>query len=318
VHIYVQKESTANMSEPREPLEFESNEDQPEVQHEVRYEVENQPQDAPPSETRHLALLAWQHCEPDSKVSAVRALHAALQVGETRLDPAGRVTAALGERPGRPSRPELVSPGGLARRGPKSREGRAAMLHAIAHIEFNAINLALDAIWRFDALPEAFYIDWLSVAVEEAHHFSLLAQRLIDLGSYYGEYPAHNGLWDMTQRTADDVLARMALVPRTLEARGLDASPAIRGKFLQAGDTVSADILDLILRDEIGHVAIGNHWYRWLCERAGIDHRLAYRDLSRRYQAPRLKGPFNFEARRAAGFDEDELAELIASAETRV
>jgi uncharacterized ferritin-like protein (DUF455 family) len=184
------------------------------------------------------------------------------------------------------------------------------LLHALAHIEFNAINLALDAVWRFPSMPADFYIDWLKVAAEEAHHFSLLAARLAEFGHGYGDFPAHDGLWDMAQRTRDDVLARMALVPRTLEARGLDASPPIRKRLAQAGDHASAAILDVILRDEIGHVLIGNRWFRFLCDDARLDPHPTYERLAAQYHAPKLRGPFNFEARRDAGFDEAELRAL--------
>jgi len=154
-------------------------------------------------------------------------------------------------------------------------EGRAALLHALAHIEFNAINLALDAVWRFPGQPEAFYLDWLQVAREEALHFELLRDHLRSLGFAYGDFPAHNALWEMAEKTRHDVLARIALVPRTLEARGLDASPAVKRKLLAVGDTKAGEILDVILRDEIGHVAAGNRWYRWLCTRRGLEQVLA-------------------------------------------
>ncbi len=167
-------------------------------------------------------------------------------------------------------------------------------------------------MWRFAGQPDAFYADWLKVAAEEAYHFSLLAGRLAEFGHAYGDFPAHNGLWEMCERTAGDVLARMALVPRTLEARGLDASPPIRARLAQAGDHASAAILDVILRDEIGHVAIGNRWFRHLCDEAGRDPVPTYRQLAEQYHAPRLRGPFNFDARRSAGFDTAELDELAA------
>ena len=186
----------------------------------------------------------------------------------------------------------------------QSPQGRAVLLHALAHIEFNAINLALDAVWRFAGMPAAFYTDWLKVAAEEAYHFSLLAARLAEYGHAYGDFPAHDGLWDMCERTRGDVLARMALVPRTLEARGLDASPPIRARLQQAGDQASAAILDVILRDEIGHVLIGNRWFRHLCDASGLDPHETYTRLADQYHAPKLRGPFNFEARRDAGFDE--------------
>ena len=191
-----------------------------------------------------------------------------------------------------------------------STEGRAALIHALAHIEFNAINLALDAIWRYPGMPSDFYIDWLKVADEESLHFMLLSSHLQSLGFAYGDFNAHNSLWEMAEKTAGDVLARMALVPRTLEARGLDATPGVRNKLSQVGDLKAAEILDIILRDEIGHVEIGNRWYRWLCERQGVEPLSTYRELALRHKAPSLKGPFNREARRQAGFTEHELAEL--------
>lgn len=212
--------------------------------------------------------------------------------------------------PGRPSRPELVPPLEVGRRSMRTVEGRAALIHALAHIEFNAINLALDAIWRFPDMPLAFYSDWLRVAAEEAYHFSLLAQHLQRLGYTYGDFPAHNSLWDMAEKTRHDILARIALVPRTLEARGLDASPPLRAKLAQIGDTEAVDILTIILRDEIGHVAIGNHWYGWLCQQRQLDPVATYAELALKHKAPQLRGPFNLDARRAAGFSEDELAAL--------
>jgi uncharacterized ferritin-like protein (DUF455 family) len=184
------------------------------------------------------------------------------------------------------------------------------LLHAVAHIEFNAINLALDAVWRFDAMPASFYVDWLRVASEEALHFTLLRDHLRSLDCAYGDFDAHNGLWDMTQRTAHDVVARMALVPRTLEARGLDATPPMQAKLRQAGDDRAVEILERILRDEIGHVAVGNHWYRWLCERDGLEPVTLYAQLAARYGAPRARPPFNRAARLAAGFTAAEIEGL--------
>jgi uncharacterized ferritin-like protein (DUF455 family) len=189
-------------------------------------------------------------------------------------------------------------------------EGRAALIHALAHIEFNAINLACDVIWRFAGQPAGFYRQWVVVAQEEALHFQLLRAHLQSLGFDYGAFPAHNALWEMAEKTKHDLLARLALVPRTLEARGLDASPPIKAKLVAAGDHRAGEILDVILRDEIGHVAVGNRWYRALCEQRGLDPVAAYADLARTYGAPRLRGPFNLEARRAAGFAQDELDAL--------
>ena len=215
--------------------------------------------------------------------------------------------------PGCPARPELRSHFDVPKRSPFTTEGLAALLHAVTHIEFNAINLALDAIWRFGGMPDTYYLDWLQVAVEEAQHFSLLRAHLQTMGYDYGDFPAHTGLWDMTAKTSDDVLARMALVPRTLEARGLDATPPMQAKLRKVGtpDALRAvAILDIILHDEVGHVAIGNHWYRYLCAQRGLEPIATYALLAAQYDAPRIKGPLNLDARRRAGFEEAELVLL--------
>ncbi|WP_087667662.1 ferritin-like domain-containing protein [Caballeronia humi] len=258
---------------------------------------------------RQMALDVLCEREPQTKATRARELYAMAQEGAASIDPAALLTAPA-ELPGRPELPPLVEPGSLKRRGMQTEAGRAVLLHALAHIEFNAINLALDAVWRFPSMPDDFYLDWLKVASEEACHFSLLSARLGEFGHVYGDFPAHDGLWEMAERTRDDVLARMALVPRTLEARGLDASPPIRKRLAQAGDHASAAILDVILHDEIGHVLIGNRWFRHLCDAVGADPHTTYARLAEQYRAPKLRGPFNFEARRDAGFDEAELRAL--------
>ena len=215
--------------------------------------------------------------------------------------------------PGCPAKPELRSHLDVPKRSPFTTEGLAALLHAVTHIEFNAINLALDAIWRFDSMPRQYYLDWLTVAAEEAHHFSLLRAHLQAMGYDYGDFPAHTGLWDMTEKTKCDVLARMALVPRTLEARGLDATPPMQAKLRKVGTPHAmraVEILDIILHDEISHVGIGNHWYRYLCSQRGLEPVAHYAVLALQYDAPRIKGPLNLDARRKAGFDETELALL--------
>ncbi|MEO8024621.1 ferritin-like domain-containing protein, partial [Polaromonas sp.] len=217
---------------------------------------------ASPPELRQLALQALLQPDPQKKVLLAHALKAQAAT----LSIADKLTIAPPTSlPGCPARPELRSHLDVPKRSPYTPAGLAALLHAVTHIEFNAINLALDAVWRFDGMPTAYYFDWLRVAAEEAHHFSLLRAQLQAMGYDYGDFPAHTGLWDMTAKTADDVLARMALVPRTLEARGLDATPPMQAKLRKVGtpDALAAvAILDIILRDEIGHVAIGNHWYR--------------------------------------------------------
>ncbi len=267
-------------------------------------------------ELRHRALQVLCLAHPDEKVAAALALYA--QADQCRLAATAPLPPADADAlPGRPERPELLHHTGVKRRSPATPEGRVVLLHAIAHIEFNAINLALDAIWRFDGMPPAYYADWLRVAAEEAKHFLLLRDLLRKLGHDYGDFPAHQGLWTMCEKTKHDILARMALVPRTLEARGLDATPLIQQKLRQAGtpDALEAvAILDIILREEVGHVAIGNHWYHWLCARDGLNAETYYATLVQRYEAPRLKPPFNESARREAGFTETELAWLLHGA----
>ena len=249
--------------------------------------------------------LQWLLCiDPNAKANGVRGIEAQDAVG------ADEALAEAPGVPGRPPRPRLVPHTQLTPRSARTPEGRAALLHALAHIELNAIDLALDIVWRFPGQPEDFYHQWLGVAREEALHFELLRDHLATLGHAYGDFDAHDGLWQMAQRTRHDLLARLALVPRTLEARGLDASPAVKAKLVSAGDHRGGEILDIILRDEIGHVAIGNHWYRWLCTQRSLDPLATYAELAARHGAPRPRGPFNLEARRAAGFDEAELAAL--------
>ena len=238
------------------------------------------------------------------------------QAGHMLLD-TGTTLYAAATLPGRPATPRLIPPGSVPNRSPFTPEGGAALIHAICHIEFNAINLALDAVWRFAGMPREFYLDWLRVAAEEAYHFGLLRGHLralphVNPGKHwdYGDFEAHDGLWAMCEKTAGDITARMALVPRTLEARGLDATPLIQAKLRKVGTPQALEtvaILDIILRDEVGHVAIGNHWYRWLCERQGLDPVSHYRVLARQHSAPRLKPPFNAAARQRAGFSQAEL-----------
>ncbi|MDQ7968545.1 MAG: ferritin-like domain-containing protein [Oxalicibacterium faecigallinarum] len=262
-----------------------------------------------PIELRAAALCCLLDVDPARKAKDTMALAQAWQAGTLQLD--GDISLpAQGTIPGRPACPQLIPPKEVARRAMHTLEGRAAAIHALTHIEFNAINLALDAIWRFAGMPRDYYADWLRVAGEEALHFSLLAAHLQTMGYAYGDFPAHNSLWEMAEKTSGDVLARMALVPRTLEARGLDASPPMRAKLAQAGDQAAAGILDIILRDEIGHVAIGNRWYAMLCRERDLEPIATYRILARHYKAPVLRGPFNLPARRAAGFTESELDAL--------
>lgn len=262
-----------------------------------------------PSELRQAALHLLLECDALQKAAGVRLLAQAWAAGELELDADAALTASP-LIPGHPAKPELVSPLTVKRRAMNTPEGRAAMIHALVHIEFNAINLALDALWRFAGMPRAYYADWLQVADEEALHFTLLADHLQGQGFAYGDFSGHNGLWDMAVRTQHDVLARMALLPRTMEARGLDVTPGTRAKLVQAGDSEVGPILDIILRDEIGHVSFGNRWFNYLCEQRGLEPAATYAALVAEHNAVPRRGPFNLEARRAAGFSEQELAGL--------
>ena len=215
--------------------------------------------------------------------------------------------------PGRPAKPELVAHTSLKSKPLTTPEGRALLLHAIAHIELNAIDLALDVVWRFAGMPEDFYRDWVRIAKEESKHFLLIQQHLVGMGFDYGHFPAHNSLWEMAERTRADIVARIGLVPRTMEARGLDASPGVKNKLISAGDHAAGRIMDIILEEEIGHVAAGNRWYRYVCETKGLDPISTYRQLIQQYDAPKLKSPYNLQARRLAGFEEEELSYLAAN-----
>ena len=260
-------------------------------------------------ELRTEAFSVLRMCDPVEKAAAAQALYQSVQTERFDLDMDTTPSEVTGV-PGRPEKPLLLGTLQVTQRSPFTPQGRAALLHAVAHIEMNAINLAADAAWRFAGMPHQYYIDWIKVAAEEGYHFTLLREHLESLGYQYGDFDAHDGLWTMAERTKDDVLARMALVPRTLEARGLDASPPLQAKLARAGDAGAVAILDIILRDEVGHVRIGNHWYRHLCRKRGIDPVAHYPALVKRYDAPKVRPPLNIPARQAAGFTPEELAYL--------
>lgn len=209
--------------------------------------------------------------------------------------------------PGRPDRPVLVAPSAVPRRRLGTPEGRMALLHAVAHIEFNAINLAWDAAYRFRDLPLQYYHDWVRVADEEARHFGLLQQRLRELGHEYGDLPAHNGLWEMAAKTAFDPMVRMALVPRVLEARGLDVTPGMIQKLHNLGDEKSVAVLETILHDEVFHVEIGSYWFKHFCDQRGLNVQTTFAGLIEQYRV-NMRGPFNEAARLQAGFTAVELA----------
>jgi uncharacterized ferritin-like protein (DUF455 family) len=259
-------------------------------------------------ELRRLAYDALMQADVACKLSAVQRLQQAVQNPQGPIDP----TAAFAgfNTPGRPDLPGLVQPRDVPRRGLGSIEGRAALLHAIAHIEFNAINLALDAMQRFVGMPVDFYRDWASVAVDEARHFQLLQDRLAQLGFSYGVFKAHNGLWEMAEKTRDSCLSRMALVPRLLEARGLDVTPGMIEKLRQLQDHESVAVLELILSEEVRHVAIGTHWFRHCCLLDGKDPETEFIALLKMHAKGSVRGPYNVEARARSGFSEFEMREI--------
>ncbi len=249
-------------------------------------------------------------CEPAQKVELTQMLYADWCAGKLQIDSSFKAPdiGAVG----RPDKPDLVAPREVSRRSMHTDEGRVVLCHALAHIEFNAINLALDAVYRFNNMPDAYYADWLKVASEEAYHYTLLESYLHNRDAKYGDFNAHNGLWEMAQLTAHDVMIRMALVPRVLEARGLDVTPGILRKLAQSKDTEFIGHLEIIHRDEIGHVAIGSHWFKYLCEQRKLDYRETFKQLIRDYMKGSLRGPFDEIARLQAGFSAQEIADLNA------
>ncbi|MGN8157282.1 ferritin-like domain-containing protein [Salinisphaera sp. RV14] len=253
----------------------------------------------------HAALMAR---DPRAKCLATRALHAADSSGLSVVSGEAEAVPV----PGRPARPALVHPAKLARRGLGSDYGRAALIHAIAHIEFNAINLGLDAAYRYRGLPADYYADWLSMAADESRHFEMLNDRLADFGYAYGDFDAHNGLWEMAVKTAHDPMVRMALVPRVLEARGLDVTPGMIEKLKRVGDDKTVAIFEQILAEEVPHVEIGSKWFRYFAEPRGLDPDETFFRLLDEYMNGGPPGPYNLAARREARFSEPELDELTA------
>lgn len=259
------------------------------------------------------ALAVLLRADPEQKVEQLRLLHEQVLAGRWQIDPV-RAIGAEPEFPGRPELPELVPPRMLKQRKLGSPLGRAALLHAVAHIEFNAINLALDAVQRFRGMPTEYYADWLSVAADEARHFGMIQKRLQQLSYKYGDFPAHDGLWRTAQSTADHPRARMALVPRLLEARGLDVTPAMIERLITAKDQASADCLQIIVEEEVRHVALGSYWFTYLCDEADKEPVQEFLDLLQQRAPGVLRLPFNEVARRLAGFSASELQKLTALA----
>jgi len=250
-------------------------------------------------------------CDPAIKTQMVQSFYAEITesgVVEKDNPPAEPVAITI---PGRPDKPQLVDPKSVKHRKLTTEQGRAGLVHAVAHIEFNAINLALDAIYRFRDMPDQYYFDWLLVAAEESKHFNLLRNRLEIMGYHYGDLPAHNGLWEMAVKTDHDALTRMALVPRVLEARGLDVTPGMIKRLEQVGDVETIAILEIILSEEIGHVAIGSRWFNYCCEIKGVEPDLTFRELLKQYMGGGLRGPLHSEARLQAGFSQAELEQLV-------
>jgi len=247
--------------------------------------------------------------DPREKCAKTRAYAAAFFAGHLPTEAVAPSPEPI-RFPGRPERPTLVHPKHLPKRGLGSPAGRAAFLHAVAHIELNAVDLAWDAVYRFREFPADFAADFVRTADDEARHFGLLATRMADLGHAYGDFDAHNGLWEMAEKTAGSALARMALVPRVLEARGLDVTPGLIERLRDVGDAESIAVLEVILREEVAHVAAGSRWFRWLCEREGLKPWPTFAGLVRAHASRAVQGPFNWDARRRAGFDEEEIAAI--------
>ena len=256
---------------------------------------------------RLCALQCLLITDPLEKVHQTQALYQRWLEGELTLSDDDLIVP---EEPGRPDKPELVAPRDLPRRRNTKESGNASLLHAITHIEFNAINLGWDAVARFPGLPRQFYDDWARVAFEESQHFMLLRDHLLTLGYDYGDFPAHSGMWDMAKKTHHDPLIRMALVPRVLEARGLDVTPKMMNKLRGNGEHRAVEILEIILEEEIGHVKIGTHWFNYLCDLRGVDPLATFKDLLDNYFSGELRGPFNTEARKLADFTDAEMALL--------
>ncbi len=256
---------------------------------------------------RKLALECLLIRDPLEKVEQTQALYQRFLAGELAIS---NKILSVPDEPGRPDKPELVAPRDLPRRRNSAESGNASLIHAVCHIEFNAINLGLDAVARFASLPQQYYGDWARVAFEESQHFMLLREHLNTLGYDYGLFPAHNGMWEMARKTHHDPLIRMALVPRVLEARGLDVTPKMMNKLRGSGDHRAVEILEIILEEEIGHVKVGSRWFNYLCKQRELDPLATFKDLLDNYFSGELRGPFNIEARKLADFSDEEIALL--------
>lgn len=243
----------------------------------------------------------------DNKVDLIKSLYQDFQSGLLSID---QIDLPELINAGHPEKPELVSPREVPKRKLGTDKGRGAAIHSFCHIEFNAINLACDAVFRFQGMPESYYLDWCKIASEEAYHFTILRERLNKLGFDYGDFPAHQGLWELAEKTSGDILERMALIPRVMEARGIDVTPMIKKKFMNVGDQETVDILSIILRDEITHVEAGSRWFRYLCEQRGLDAEATFFKIVKKHMKDHVPCPTYFEARLEAGFSVSELEQL--------
>ena len=280
-------------------------------------EPENPTQDIP-STLRTLAGYARAIVTSDDTDAKVALSHAAAKawLGRSLTLANFADRSDMPDRPGRPPRPQLLPPRQMPRRSTSGLEGRIALLHALAHIELNAVDMTWDLIGRFHQadVPRAFFDGWVQVGMEEAKHFALVRDRLRELGAAYGDLPAHDGLWRSAQETGHDLLARVAIVPLVLEARGLDVQPAMLANLRRHDDEPSAKILEIIYRDEKRHVAVGARWFRYLCERAALPVEATFHALVRKHFRSPLKPPFNDPARAEAGLTPGFYKPLVSTA----
>ena len=257
-------------------------------------------------ELRAQCLKALAANDLNQKLNQVQAIYESFKSHQIKIDAKADIKHTY-HLPGAPPKPDIVAPRLVEKRSASTQHGKLIFIHALAHIEFSAINLALDIIWRFKNLPEQFYSDWLQIAYEEQAHFNLLNSYLKKFGLAYGSFNAHNSLWEMAERTSHDLIHRLALIPRTMEARGLDVTPPIIEKFKQQKDDEIASILQIIYEEEIHHVSIGNIWYRWACESQKLDPHETYKNLLKNYNIELNYEKLNKEARYKAGFLKEEL-----------
>ena len=257
-------------------------------------------------ELRAQCLKALAANDLNQKLNQVQAIFGSFKSHQIKIDSKVDIKHTY-HLPGAPSKPDIVAPRLVEKRSASTQHGKLIFIHALAHIEFSAINLALDIIWRFKNLPEQFYSDWLQIAYEEQAHFNLLNSYLKKFGLAYGSFNAHNSLWEMAERTSHDLIHRLALIPRTMEARGLDVTPPIIEKFKQQKDDDIVAILQIIYKEEIRHVSIGNIWYWWACDAQKLDPHETYKNLLATYNIELNYQKLNKEARYKAGFLKEEL-----------